>query len=169
MTAITKTSKEREGAAGPIERTSTSVRLQTVVCAVLALVVCVLPSPSWAQGEEEQEEEFVPPPSSKEVEGTGGVGSDLDLYWGGNRKEDVIVNHLFMKGGWFEIGLFIGVILNDAFLTYVPVGGRLGYYFTDSLAVELGGSWTGTQLDSDLTSFLREQGKLVSDAEFLNK
>ena len=95
----------------------------------------------------------------------GTVEKDLELYWGGKRDVAVVQKRLFPKDGRLEFTLYSGVIPNDPFLTYIPVGGRFNYYFVESISLELAGSFTGgpLQLDSELTTFLKNQNRANVD------
>ena len=142
-----------------------------MVAMVVTAMAVQAPGAAWAQDDDGDllaDEDFKPPPEPKEATGTGTIKGDLDLYWGGNRKEDVIVGHLHEKGGRFELGLFTGIIPNDPYLSYVPIGGRFAYFFTDSLGVEAGGSWTGLQSETDLTTFLLAEERWESTDEVAN-
>ncbi|MEO1270670.1 MAG: hypothetical protein AAFX99_21490, partial [Myxococcota bacterium] len=108
-----------------------------VAMLIAATMVVQTPGAVWAQDDDDglPEDDFTAPPPPDKVEGEGTVDKDLNLYWGGQRREDVIIGHLYQKGGRLELGLFAGVIPNDPYLSYVPLGGRIGFFFTDSLGV----------------------------------
>jgi len=80
----------------------------------------------------------------------------LDKYWGEKRQVKVIQKRLFQKDGRFNMTPFFGVIPNDDFFMYYPVGLRLGYYFSEDLGVELFGSYI-FDTRSDLESFLNDE------------
>lgn len=132
-----------------------SLRLAALL--VLGALTLIAPGAALAQ-DEARDDEFNPDPPVADTEklGNGSVDSDLDLYWGGRRDVQVVEGMLYDKSGRFELGLFGGVIPNDPFLTYVPFGARLDYHFANSVAVEVGGSWAGVALDSELTTFLKD-------------
>lgn len=108
-----------------------------------------------------------PATSSDEV-GTGTVDGDLDLYWGAKRDVSVVQKRLFTKDGRYEFTLFGGVIPNDPFLTYIPVGGRFNYYFLESISLEVAGSWTGLQSDSELAAFLKNERQINAQVDLLD-
>jgi outer membrane beta-barrel protein len=86
---------------------------------------------------------------------TGALDKSLDLFWGQNREVESIQRRLFNKVSRHEVTLFTGVIPNDEFYTYMPIGLRYDYFFTEDLAVELWGEYLFT-FDSSLKDFLEE-------------
>lgn len=139
----------------------------------LMLLLMGLASPALAQDDAAAGEEApadAPMPTDGEELGTGSVESDLQLYWGGKRDVSVVQKRLFTKDGRSEFSLFTGVIPNDPFLTYVPVGARYNYYFLESIAVEVAGSYVGPglQVESDLRSFLKNQRNIRANVDLLD-
>lgn len=65
----------------------------------------------------------------------------LDKYWGEKRDVRVIQKRLFLKDGRHEFSLFSGVIPNDEFYTFVPIGGRYTYFVAEDFGLELFGSY----------------------------
>jgi len=61
----------------------------------------------------------------------------------------VIQKRLVQKDGRFEVTLFSGAIPNDDFQIYFPLGGRVSYYITEDIALEMFGSYMLNSL-SDL-------------------
>ncbi|MBM4370505.1 MAG: outer membrane beta-barrel domain-containing protein [Deltaproteobacteria bacterium] len=84
------------------------------------------------------------------------LDSYLDKYWGEQRKVKVIQKRLFQKQGRFSLTPYFGVIPNDEFFNYVPLGLRAAYYFSEDLAVELFGSYI-FNTKSDLEEFLNKE------------
>ena len=66
------------------------------------------------------------------------VEEDIEKYWGKRRNVTVIQKRKFPKTGRFEISAHFGVIANDPFLTYLPVGVRATYHFKEWVGAELG-------------------------------
>lgn len=138
------------------------------------LLVMGLAGPAAAQdgGDEGaidgEEAPGTPLPTDGEELGTGSVEGDLELYWGGKRELSVVQKRLFTKDNKMEVSLFTGIIPNDPFVTYVPLGGRFNYYFLESISLEVAGSWAGLQLDSDLSSFLKNEKKIQANVELLD-
>jgi outer membrane beta-barrel protein len=127
---------------------------------VLAALAAVMASAQVAAAQEEEqvapEGPQAPIPSNGEELGSGDVDGDLQLYWGGRRALRPVVERRHVKEGRFEAAVFGGIVPNDAFLNYVPVGLRLDYHFTESLALEVAGSYL-LGSDTELNTFLQDQ------------
>ena len=52
-----------------------------------------------------------------------------------------LIQRLYPTDGEFQLTLFAGSVPNDPFINYFPVGLRFGYWFSESIAVELSGSF----------------------------
>ncbi len=85
--------------------------------------------------------------AEKELEG------DLAMFWGRRRQVEVVQKRQVEKDGRFELALTGGVIPNDDFIVYYPIGARVGYHFSESFAVEASGAYA-LDSDSGLTKFL---------------
>lgn len=138
-------------------------RRSTLLCLVASLGTLVASQAaaqeSGDQGAAGQEEApKAPIPSNGEELGSGSVEGDLKLYWGGRRFLKPVVTRRYMKADRIEAALFGGFVPNDAFLNYIPVGLRLDYHFTESLAVEVAGSYM-IQSDTELKTFLEDNGQ----------
>lgn len=81
------------------------------------------------------------------------IDGELDKYWNAEQKVTSLQNPLYERKGGFEAALHFGVVPNDSFYFPKAVGGRLGYFFTDTLSVEAGFSYLLTS-NSDLQAFL---------------
>jgi outer membrane beta-barrel protein len=66
---------------------------------------------------------------------------ELDQVWGKERDIKVIEKRLYQKDQRHEIGFFVGMIPNDSFFNYFPVGLRYDYFFLESVALELVGAY----------------------------
>ncbi len=84
---------------------------------------------------------------------TSAVDEALDLYWAKKRKVVSIHERRFLKQSRHEFTLFGGVIPNDEFYTYIPLGGRYNYYFNEDIGAEVWGSYI-LKRNSDLKDFL---------------
>jgi outer membrane beta-barrel protein len=84
------------------------------------------------------------------------LDEQFDLYWADVRDVRNIHKRLFLKEGRHEFVLSAGVIPNDDFFVYFPMGLRYNYFFTEDLSVEVSGSYMIKQ-DSELRSFLEEK------------
>jgi len=71
----------------------------------------------------------------------GPLQEELDNYWSVDRDLPVLEDKLYSKAGRFGVGLFVGMLSSEPFYWYVPVGGRVSYFFSDQLGVEVGGSF----------------------------
>lgn len=85
---------------------------------------------------------------------------DLNQTWGEHRDIRVIQRRLYEKVGRHQITLFGGIIPNNPFLDYFPVGLRYTYYLMESLGLEVDGSYIGETFRStgDLDTFLSDAG-----------
>ncbi|MGC6418203.1 MAG: outer membrane beta-barrel domain-containing protein [Bradymonadia bacterium] len=61
---------------------------------------------------------------------------DLAQIWGRRREVQVVQRRLFAKDGRLEAAAFSGIIPNDDFIIYYPVGLRLSYHFSEAFTVE---------------------------------
>ncbi len=84
------------------------------------------------------------------------IDHEFDLYWGEKRDITNIHKRAFMKDGRHEFALFFGVIPNDDFFTYIPLGLRYDYHVTEDIAIELAGSYLIKE-NSELEDFIETQ------------
>jgi outer membrane beta-barrel protein len=83
------------------------------------------------------------------------LDEDLDKYWGERREIRTIQKRLFLKDTRHEFTVYSGVIPNDDFKVYFPLGGRYDYYFSEDIALEIAGAYvfnTETKLRDFLVS-----------------
>lgn len=80
----------------------------------------------------------------------------LDEYWGSKRDVRTIQKRLFMKDTRWAFTVFGGVVPNDDFQIFFPVGGRVGYYFSEDIGAEISGAYA-FRTETDLRSFLVDQ------------
>ncbi len=81
---------------------------------------------------------------------------ELGLFWGERRKVEVVQKRLFEKDGGFELQAFAGVIPNDDFIVYSPVGARVAYNFSEAFAVQASFAFAMDH-DTELTTFLVDE------------
>ncbi len=81
------------------------------------------------------------------------IDSELDKYWNAEQKVSSLQNPMYERKGGFEAALHLGIVPNDSFYFPKSVGGRLGFFFTDTLSVEAGFSYL-FNANSDLQAFL---------------
>lgn len=86
---------------------------------------------------------------------TSALDVELDKYW---KAQDRLPtrNLQFTKEDRHEFSLFFGVLPNDSFFSYIPLGARWNFFFNKLLGVEVGGSYW-LSLDGDLKSFLEAE------------
>lgn len=84
---------------------------------------------------------------------------DLESIWAERRTVRVIQRRLYPTDGEFQLTLYAGAIPNDPFVNYWPLGLRFGYWITESIAVELHGSFMGDifKKDTELAQFLEAE------------
>lgn len=93
------------------------------------------------------------------------IDDDLRRYWSGEREMPVIGGEkLFVTERRFEIAVHGGVLPNDAFYNYFPVGLNVGYSFDGIWGIELATSYVGITADSELTDFLEDNGASIDKA-----
>lgn len=100
-----------------------------------------------ADAEEDAEGEELP------VEGP--LADELSEYWSVERDLEVIKRRLYEREGKFLIGVYGGVLPSEHFLTYYPVGGRIGYFFSNQLGVEVSGQYE-LSMNKPVTDFVEE-------------
>jgi len=91
----------------------------------------------------------------------GGPGEDtrqldehLKRYWGNEMREvNVLQKRLYRKEDRAEFELMAGIIPNDEFYTYYPLGLRADYFFAEDFGAELWGSYL-IRVNSELADFL---------------
>lgn len=96
--------------------------------AVAALVVATLATAAGAQDSE-------------------AIDRQLDSYWSVERDLPTIQEKLYSRDGRFGVGVYAGMLSSEPFYWYVPVGGRLSYFFSDHVGLEVGGQYMGSESD----------------------
>ena len=81
--------------------------------------------------------------------------SKFDLYWSKNREIRVIQKRRHLKEARWEGTFFTGVIPNDDFWIYFPVGVSGGYFLTETVGIEVNAAYV-SRTNSDLLNFLRD-------------
>lgn len=99
------------------------------------------------------------PAPGGDMQETPALDEQLKLFWGNDIREvEVIQPRLFRKESRHEFTLFSGVIPNDAFNDYFPIGGRYTYFFAEDFGVEVQGAYL-IGVSSELDTFLDESFK----------
>ena len=84
------------------------------------------------------------------------LDKELDKVWGKERDIKVIEKRLFEKDGRHEFSLMAGMIPNDEFFNYYPVGLRYDYFLSETLGIEIAGAYLfqqGTDLKKTIEQF----------------
>ena len=109
------------------------------LCVLLSVVFLFAPSVAMAEDEE----------------GTM-LDQKLDAYWGEKREIRTIQKRLFLKDTRWAFTAFGGVIPNDDFQIYVPMGVRAAYFVTEDIGIEASGAYA-LQSETDLREFLTSE------------
>ena len=86
----------------------------------------------------------------------GPLKEQLEEYWAVDRDLPMIKDRLFELDGRFGLGVMAGVTPSEPFYVYVPLGGRLSYFFANELGVEVSGSYM-LSFNTQLNDFLAEK------------
>ena len=87
---------------------------------------------------------------------TAPVDARLDLYWGKKQRLKALERANNPRGARHEFTLFGGVVPNEAFFSYYPVGARYSYFLSDDFGLEAWGAYTVTS-DSELNTFITKE------------
>ena len=94
----------------------------------------------------------------------GPLEEQLEPYWSVDRDLEVLKNKLYTREGEISFGVFAGYMPSEPFYDYITLGGRIGYFFTEYLGLEVGGSVL-LERNTALTDFLIERRSDAFDAE----
>lgn len=87
-------------------------------------------------------------------EDTRKLDDRLRLYWGNEMREiETLQKRQYRKESRWEFELYTGIIPNDEFYSYYPLGARVDYFFAEDFGLELWGSYL-INVSSDLRDFL---------------
>lgn len=118
--------------------------LRWTIVLALSVVATGVGAPAFAQ-------------QAAEDEAAPTLEQDLDTFWAEQRRVRVLQRRLYQTDGEFQLTLYAGVVPNDPFLKYFPLGGRFGYHLSESIAVELSGAYM-LDTQTELADFLDEEG-----------
>lgn len=77
-------------------------------------------------------------------------------YWGTELREvETLQKRIYRKEDRHEFSLYFGVIPNDEFFTYYPIGARWDFFFAEDFGVEVWGSYL-IRVESELRDFLEQ-------------
>ena len=101
--------------------------------AIAALVALSWPAAGLAQSDKNKQDS-----PGDQIQGP--LAEELREYWSVERDLAMVREKLYERKGRFAVGLYGGFLPSEPFFNYVPVGGRVGYFLTDEMGIELGGS-----------------------------
>jgi outer membrane beta-barrel protein len=113
---------------------------------VVSAVACVLMSAQSA---------YAADPSKESNQYEGPLGEQLQEYWAVDRDLPAVKGRLYTRDGKVHVGVYGGLMSSEPFYWYVPVGARVGYYFSDFFGLELGGQYLLANT-TELTDALNE-------------
>jgi outer membrane beta-barrel protein len=93
--------------------------------------------------------------SAQEMEETQ-MDERLDQYWGEKRELRTIQKRMFLKDTRWAFSLYGGVVPNDDFQIFFPLGLRVDYYFSEDIGVELSGAYA-FRTKTKLKKFLEDE------------
>lgn len=136
---------------------------------VVALILALVASPALAQ---ESGASSVAPQAEAEAESDGLPELDEDdpMYWAEMREVFVMQQRAFLKEGRFALTLYGGLIPNNIFEQYLPLGVRANYYLLENIGLELAGSYAFRR-NTQLRDTIRDengadaQEVLIGDAQ----
>lgn len=97
------------------------------------------------------------------------LDSNLDKIWGKERELNVIEKKQFLPDYRHEVGIFLGVIPNDPFHVFVPIGIRYEYHFMESLSFEAAGCYAPSASTQLLNDIVRDTGSAIKRGELLER
>lgn len=113
------------------------------------------PEPAAAKGADAKE------PAEAEEDPLKAMSADDKLYWSTMRNVYTLQQRRFLKSKRFGVSLYGGLIPNNIFEQYVPVGLRLSYFILENIGVELSGSYN-IKLKTRLENQIREESGLAA-------
>lgn len=100
-------------------------------------------------------------PAEAEEDPLAGMSADDKLYWSTMRNVYTLQQRRFQKSKRFGVSLYGGLIPNNIFEQYVPVGLRMSYFILENIGVELSGSYN-ISLKTRLENQIREESGLAA-------
>lgn len=113
---------------------------KAILVSTLLSAMLLATTPAWASDPEKVEEA-------------------LDRYWSEREMPVIAGDQLFTVENKLEFTVFGGIVPNDPFTSYFPVGLRTGYSFDGIWGIELDFAYLGElNVNSELTDFLIDEG-----------
>lgn len=98
------------------------------------------------------------------------LSPDDPMYWATVRGIQTIQKRTILKDGRLALTAYAGLIPNNIFEQYFPVGARLNYYLLESLSIELSGAYAFGR-ETDLRKYVEDDqginasGVLLGDVQ----
>lgn len=105
------------------------------LCVIITVMLASLSTASAQQADES---------SDAELQQAGVSGDDDRLHWAQTRDIFTVQKRPFQKEGRFALSAYGGIIPNNIFEQYFPVGLRVNYYILENIGLELAGSYAFT-------------------------
>lgn len=115
------------------------------------------PAPAAAAAASETPDPTAKPADEPEADPLEGMTPDDKLYWSTLRSIYTLEQRRFRKSGRFGVTLYGGLIPNNIFEQYVPIGVRLNYFILENIGIELAGSYN-LKTKTGLEDTIREAG-----------
>lgn len=101
--------------------------------------------------------------AQEQEELSGPLKDQLQEYWSVERELPVIQDRLYSRAGKIELGLYSGLMSSEPFFWYLPIGGRVSYFFSEGFAIEAGGQYSLAN-DTELMTYLKDdQGQAFNE------
>ena len=91
-----------------------------------------------------------------DVDPLQGMSKDDELYWATMRSVFTLQQRRFQKSKRFGITVYGGLIPNNIFEQYIPLGLRLNYFILENIGIELAGSYA-FKVSTGLENQIREE------------
>ncbi len=115
-----------------------------LTASLVAAMLCSLAAPVMAQDAAPAAPAAKAPAAKAEApaaEEEEALDPNDPLYWAKLRKIETVQRREILKEGRVGITGYVGLIPNNIFEQYFPVGGRLNYFVLENLGLELSGSY----------------------------
>lgn len=97
-----------------------------------------------------------PPAKAAAPLDTRALDAALSKYWSRRQDKAPLIDGLYTHKGRHELTVYTGVLPNDNFYSYVPLGLRWNYFIGEELGLEVAGDYL-LALDGDLKTFLTDK------------
>lgn len=135
------------------------------LCALAVLGMAFGSSTAMAQGAAPAQDAEVKPTEVTTEDGEA-LSKDDPMYWATVRGIQTIQKRGIQKDGRLSLTAYAGIIPNNIFERYYPVGLRVSYYVLESLSAELSGSYAFGQR-TDLENYVLDDQGINADGLLL--